>query len=355
MIRKTYRLETITPCFCAGAEPDKAEIRAASIRGQLRWWFRVLGGFRSLAPLSLREQEDMIFGTVAGDSGCAGQLAVRTKVLSIRQSTKDAEALGHRQFSNGAYLAFPLQSRPNRSGARGVIDAAQFELTLLWKGSSSAVSDLQALITVFANLGSMGFRSRRAMGAIAPAGSSLPFSGWETHFNNPEAIVVKRMPAASPAEAISKLGGWLRQWRSHGRTQDHGANKGDVTQPPRNIGFKYAKNDHDIGYGLVAPPQPAYRPALGLPIIQRTSRATRNWNYGPANRQESQGRFASPVLLRPHRDASGGWHALVIFVDSRKWPVGRQVYLDGQPRAVSLDLYEAMKNDAPGLLTAYPS
>ena len=63
-------------------------------------------------------------------------------------------------------------------------------------------------------------------------------------------------------------------------------------------------------------------------------------------------RFASPVLLlRPHRDAQGKWHALVIFVDAHKWPNDpmtgkpKQVFLNGQPRSVSLDLYETMKAD----------
>lgn len=58
-----------------------------------------------------------------------------------------------------------------------------------------------------------------------------------------------------------------------------------------------------------------------------------------------EGRFASPVLLRPHRDADGKWRALVIFVDAHRWPEGKPVFLNGQPRNVSLDLYDAMKND----------
>ncbi len=51
------------------------------------------------------------------------------------------------------------------------------------------------------------------------------------------------------------------------------------------------------------------------------------------------------VILRPHKDAQGKWRALVIFVDSKKWPAGKQVFLNGQPRSVSLDLYDAMKTD----------
>lgn len=68
MKSETFHLELITPCFCGGAEPEKqAEIRAPSIRGQLRWWFRTLGGFKSLAPMPVHEQEAMVFGSTAGD------------------------------------------------------------------------------------------------------------------------------------------------------------------------------------------------------------------------------------------------------------------------------------------------
>jgi hypothetical protein len=141
-----------------------------------------------------------------------------------------------------------------------------------------------------------------------------------------------------------------------------------------NPGFGYARRDHNEGLQVqgTRPPHPdrerpegtpgqTFRPALGLPIIQFFSslggarepiprnQATVNWEY-----DQDGGRFASPVLLRPHRDADGNWHALVIFVDSMRWPEGKQVYLNGAPRAVSLDLYEAMKADPnlkPFLLT----
>ncbi|MCZ7641232.1 MAG: type III-B CRISPR module RAMP protein Cmr1 [Verrucomicrobia bacterium] len=81
----TFLLELITPCFCGGAEPEQqAEIRAPSIRGQLRWWFRTLGGFKSLAPMSVREQEAMIFGTTAGDEGQAGRLTIRPRFTATQ-------------------------------------------------------------------------------------------------------------------------------------------------------------------------------------------------------------------------------------------------------------------------------
>jgi CRISPR type III-B/RAMP module RAMP protein Cmr1 len=357
MIRQTYTLEIITPCFCGGAEPSqKAEIRAPSIRGQLRWWFRVLGGFKSLAPLSVREQEAMIFGETAGDLGKAGKLTLRVKPISIQYSCKNTDGLGYQRFSDSAYLTFPMQATDSQ---RGVLLSGKFEVSLIWRGCSSLVPCLQALVAVFANFGSLGFRSRRAMGALASVGQHLPSTGWQQHFQQPHGIVVRSMPAMSDRDAISKLGGWLKRWRSYGRTQDHASNHSDRTKPPHNCGFDYAKRDHDIGYGESAVRnEPAYRPALGLPIIQLVKignqRKSNKWEYGKGIPQEPKGRFASPVILRPHKDFEGKWHALVIFVDARQWPAGKPVFINGQPRAVSPDLFIAMKNDAPGFFVPFP-
>ena len=130
-------------------------------------------------------------------------------------------------------------------------------------------------------------------------------------------------------------------------------------------GFRYSRRDHHEGLAVQGTPPPnpdpenplgqsgeTFRPALGLPIIQffsslgspngpiSRSQATVNWEES-----DNGGRFASPVLLRPHKDANGNWHALVIFIDALQWPAGKQVYLNGQARDVSLDLYNAMKAD----------
>lgn len=337
MILQNYSLEVITPCFCGGAEPDqRAEIRPASIRGQLRWWFRLLGGFKSLAHQSVEDQETMIFGATAGDAGTAGMLTVRVKNIKLMTSRKDSEALGHKPFTAPAFLTFPLQSTRNMDGTRGVVDSGTFTLQFLWRGNPALKGDLAVLATVFGNLGSLGFRSRRAMGALAWAGENItPLADALACFNQAQAIDIRKLNANSSIDAISKLGGWLKSCRAHGRS---GQNQMEQQSPY----FKYAKNDHDIGYNMQGTAQSsAFRPALGLPIIQRIQNGTNHWNQ----RQNASGRFASPVILRPHKDANGKWHALVIFVDAKKWPQGQQVYLNGQPRAVSLDLYDAMKND----------
>ncbi len=39
----TLKARFITPCFCGGSDQSKSEIRTLSIRGQMRWWYRICG------------------------------------------------------------------------------------------------------------------------------------------------------------------------------------------------------------------------------------------------------------------------------------------------------------------------
>jgi len=339
MQKKDFQIELITPCFCAGAQPDKqAEIRAPSIRGQLRWWFRTLGGFKSLAPTDVTEQEAWIFGSTSGEEGRAGKLMVRVSAPTNQKLTESTDQQAPNMAEPAGYLLFPLRQQVRKRSA-----LPSFTLTILWRGEEKNWEDIQAdieaLVAVFAHLGALGFRSRRAMGALAFDGNPpLGLKEALSHFSSPSAILIKRLPARSATDSITVLGSWLKTCRAHGRS---GQNENEKQSPY----FKFAKVDHDIGYNIPETRgNAAYRPALGLPIIQRTRNNTNNWEWDWQQRK-GVGRFASPIILRPHRDSHGNWHALVIFVDAHKWPTGKQVFLNGQPRAVSLDLYEAMKRD----------
>jgi CRISPR-associated protein Cmr1 len=63
MDRETFKVEIVTPCFLGGAR-GTAEWRSASIRGQLRWWFRAVGGTQWRGDLDhVRREEARLFGS----------------------------------------------------------------------------------------------------------------------------------------------------------------------------------------------------------------------------------------------------------------------------------------------------
>jgi len=66
MERLELQLKLLSPAFVAGADQRLAELRAASVKGLLRWWWRAACGDAGLRPKELLEREGRIFG-VAGE------------------------------------------------------------------------------------------------------------------------------------------------------------------------------------------------------------------------------------------------------------------------------------------------
>jgi len=56
-------LELLTPAFLAGANQHEVELRAASIKGLLRWWWRASEGHRFPNPAELARAEAGVFGS----------------------------------------------------------------------------------------------------------------------------------------------------------------------------------------------------------------------------------------------------------------------------------------------------
>jgi CRISPR type III-B/RAMP module RAMP protein Cmr1 len=333
MKRASFQFEVLTPAIAGGARSKRqAEIRPASIRGQLRWWFRVLGGFQSQTG-SVRSREAEVFGSISGDTLHSSLLMVRVAQAPVCTPPKTMEGLGAAQFSEKGYLLWPLRRDED---ARATIAAGStFELQVLWKGEIAFWPDVLALVSIFANLGSLGFRGRRAMGALT-AKSVPPLAEALERFASPRDISIKWIPATSGDNAIKELGGWLKSWRAYGRTRD------DPRPEQQMPGFKWAKSDHDLGAAVLfgGPQSPAvFRAALGLPLNQRFNAGSLDWNT-------DSGRFASPVLLRPHRTPAGEWRALVVFIHKHEWPVQENVNAGRRTRiSVSLELLKAMQGD----------
>jgi CRISPR-associated protein Cmr1 len=341
MMNLTLNLELLTPCFAGGARFDgDAELRASSIRGQLRWWFRALGGFDSLRPLSVTDQETMVFGS-ASRRHVASPLTIR---LEISAPARVRQAATQLPIPPAATLYFLSNLERNPRMAL-VPPCPPFKLHLLWHGDAKLEPDLRALAHVFGHLGTVGYRSRRGLGAWGFVDRPPELAEAWPKFGNAASLVIRQLPAHDAGHALQQLAQWLRKWRNYGRSPNQ--------LNPFAPGLAFARKDHDAGLNRHA--GEVFRPALGLPIHQRFQQGTAvDWTFSRGRRQEAEGGFASPICLRPYRLASQRWLALIMFFDSRQWPANKKVFLNAQPRPVSTALYDAMKKD-PALRPFEPS
>jgi len=138
----SYKLEFITPCFSKGAYEDRPEIRAASVRGQLHWWFRALA-----------QDEKQIFGGVANG-------AVASKVV-VR--------IGNVHGTTGELATLPHKRGGEASPKICYLPGTSCELHLLLRlGGLDTLLEKQLLraLEVWLLVGNLGLRSTRSGGCF---------------------------------------------------------------------------------------------------------------------------------------------------------------------------------------------
>jgi len=155
----THTLEFLTPCFCAGANQSRAEIRAPAIRGQLRWWFRTLGG------TAAEEQE--VFGGVAG-AASASTLFVRVTDVkpgppwtppAVNQNSPDSYVWYYASVSaNGGRWTQQAAIAPRTVFTLSVIQQRFLRPPLQ--------AQFQIALRCFLQLGAFGLRATRGLGSF---------------------------------------------------------------------------------------------------------------------------------------------------------------------------------------------
>ena len=138
----TFDLTFITAAFCRGAY-STPEIRPPSIRGQIHWWFRALGG--------LYHDEKTIFGGV-NQGAEASKVVVR--VSNIKGTTAELRTLPHKQGG---------EASPKDAWSPGTTFKLHVAYRLGGLGSKHRESFERAL-EAWLLLGTLGLRSTRAAG-----------------------------------------------------------------------------------------------------------------------------------------------------------------------------------------------
>jgi CRISPR/Cas system CMR-associated protein Cmr1 (group 7 of RAMP superfamily) len=160
----SYHLTFITPLFSKGSYDDRPEIRPPSIRGQLHWWFRALGGRPA--------DENAIFGGVHGGA-VASKIVVR--VSNVHGQTGEIDTLPRKHGG---------QASPKASFVPGTSFDLHF-LERLGGLSDTHRAAFQRTMEAWLLLGTLGLRATRAAGSfswgpLTGNGPSMPttFDAW---------------------------------------------------------------------------------------------------------------------------------------------------------------------------------
>jgi hypothetical protein len=147
---KSFELTFITPLFSRGAYEDRPEIRPPSIRGQLHWWLRALGGNAVL--------EKELFGGV-GQQASSSKLVVR--ISGIEGTTGRPATLPHKPPGRNN------DEGPNAPRA-AFLPGTRCRLDFLWRGNHGArlLGKFEQCMEAWLLLGTLGLRATRAGGSF---------------------------------------------------------------------------------------------------------------------------------------------------------------------------------------------
>ena len=140
--RMEFEVEIITPLFLGGADPKKAELRAPSIKGALRFWWRALHPHLSLR--ALKEEEAKLFGDAGGKSG-KSKIRIRMSKDLLYDGRSRRNPIPHRNVAFG----FPCFN-PGET----------FSVEIF---GTDKIFDLFQIVSI---LGGLGKRSRRGFGSF---------------------------------------------------------------------------------------------------------------------------------------------------------------------------------------------
>lgn len=335
-----FEIEVLTPMFGGGVTADGHKkphdpitpIRGASIRGQLRFWWRAVNPRGCRTVEELRAAETKIFG--AASVGGLLDLRLHGPAPSVRPYSVLKGSFGARRDHDGiAYGAFPLRDTTAKKGDtpdHGVLHTVDKPFTLVVSFPQNIANDLAAAFWAWLNFGGVGGRTRRGFGAISlksgpPEVSKSVEDGWAKFVRTAgprdwptlgvdRERVFREVPARSNATATAALNDLLgrfrtlRQGEGIGRTKREGGSntpgrsywpEADSIRTIRDLSSK--QHLTRLTRTVEFP-----RAAFGTPIIfQFKDRKNGDPPSDSTLNPTGKGRLASPLILRPARTSQG--------------------------------------------------
>ena len=316
----TLSCELVTPMYGGGVKSvvvdEQMPIRASSIRGQLRFWWRLLAKnkWQLGSDKEIQKQEFALWGGMGlgGDDGTASQVFL--KVFDVPSSNKIRQSLidyDDSSLSQLKYVLFPaynetdLALQPHRLLKPEISWKLAFAFSPLLAKDNTKKDQVIETLKWWASFGGLGFRSHKGLGSVRVTESSdypqiaqIPSLEEIAEAN---CHLIQRNPTSSALSALQSAVGKLSEFRQApgvGRNPGQQRNRPGRSRWPEPDALRRIQNTHHEDHapehlaGNVFP-----RAVFGMPILFPF--VGRGEPSGDNTVSPAQGeRLASPLILR---------------------------------------------------------
>ena len=405
-MRANFTLKVLTPMFMGGADPEgDPELRAASIRGAMRFWFRAIAGAITNDPREIYRLESEVFGNTERKS----RVVVRVKysqpykksslLIKPEDPTKNKRAkplpLSLAYLANMGLIRYfgkkelPKDIDKSRRGFYwgrfGFSD--KFKFRVEFQSNSGEILDIAAkTFKIAAYIGGFGTRWRHGFGSCQidvssgkPAVIDLDNTVAELRelitelarslkievnrriksfpdfpIFHPDYVEVWEGTLPCPNNAwetcLDNIGEIYREFRINGEDRTHTKDYLDLIEPifkGEIQKLKNSKKDLDFTNDI-----------FGLPLPFRSRTYNRSATLNISNRKKKIGRRASPLIL--HVEPKDRLVRATLFIskfipDDAKYFVDRAPYLKlERPNEKDFDRIRDFLRNSLGLTRRYP-
>ncbi len=357
--------EFITPLFGGGVlvesdelrrqlkQPDAVTpVRGASLRGQLRFWWRALHGCRAASLKDMHAAEERLWGGASAPGRVAISLEHEPLVLdrvAVYDSNESRSGKfnprARRDMRTFAYAAFPLQAKGGQHSAlaSGELTLPRGEITLRLTESPSAerltpTEREQALDAVRAwlSFGGLGGRTRRGFGAVGLLGDDLELMQEVPTLDGalvpsvPSLQGARLRTAGRPGGARDAHENAIGQLQRFRQGVDMGRNPPAKTPGNKKPAGRSRWPEADTIRAMTGQSAPEHRTPLtgvrkfpradfGLPIIFHYQGRGEPSDQTLQHAEDGKDRFSSPLILRPFaRD--GRYVAMALHLNNSPTP-----------------------------------
>lgn len=358
----TVHLKTITPMFGGGAQTRQVDehhpVRAASVRGHLRFWWRATAGAGYTEAQKLFEAESELWGNTQQ----AGKVRVEVETVNAGTVT---EPVRHEPNRSGkiqavftpqkaAYALFPFQGTIKRGQTDEAPTKARqdIEFKVNITCPPALRPQVEAALHAWIFYGGIGSRTRRGCGSLELVGAEVKPPKADSKGAKLLTTLPKTYFLGQPqSDALKAWAEAVALYRDFRQGVGVGRNEGREGNRPGRSRYPEPDTLRDItrqyGHQTIHPVRGFPRANLGLPIIFHFQ-----GQQGEPSHQTLQGkavgqqRFASPVITKAVK-VGGKWLPLLALLDSPDVWDGPGTELKGQrviePHEMNLSQKELAK------------